>query len=109
MLKKIGCITSLAENGKVAIEILEKEEFDVILMDLQMPVMDGFDASKAIRALNNNNRNIPILALSADAADETVRRCLDAGMNEHISKPLQLKKLEGAIIKWTNDEKVSSN
>ncbi|MDH5217139.1 MAG: response regulator [Gammaproteobacteria bacterium] len=109
MLRKLGCTTSLAENGKVAIEILEKEEFDVILMDLQMPIMDGFDASKAIRALNNNNRNIPILALSADAAEETVKRCLDAGMNEHISKPLQLKKLEGAIIRWTSEEIVNSN
>ena len=108
MLKKMGCVATLAENGQVALELLEKEEFDLVLMDLQMPVMDGFDAAKGIRGLNNNNKSVPILAVSADAASETIRRCMDAGMNDHISKPLQLKKLETAVDKWSQNEDLAS-
>ena len=86
-----------AINGKVAVELFEKSEenhFDAILMDMRMPVMDGLDATRAIRTLDRPDaRTIPIIALTANAFEEDVQHCLEAGMNVHLSKPVDIEDL----------------
>ncbi len=75
--------------------------YDVILMDIMMPVMDGISATKAIRALERPDaKTIPIIALTANAFEEDANRCLDAGMNAHLAKPLDMKKVLTTIAKY---------
>ncbi|MCB0432452.1 MAG: response regulator, partial [Mangrovimonas sp.] len=94
MKKFLGCSSnisfSLVENGQEAIELLRKEIFDLVLMDLQMPVMDGYEATKVIRSgeLGEIIENIPIIAVTADAMQETKNRVMDLGMNDYMTKPI---------------------
>ena len=82
-----------AENGKIAVELFSSHEpgyYDAILMDLRMPEMDGLEATRRIRAMDRPDaKTIPIVALTANAFDEDVQRSLQAGMNAHLSKPVQ--------------------
>lgn len=87
VLKNWNCRTETAENGLVAIEKLKVSSFDVILMDVQMPVMDGYDTTKAIRMMPEPLKSIPIIALTANATHADVERCLAAGMNDYLPKP----------------------
>ena len=83
-----------AENGKLCVDRLsacEKDRFDLVFMDIQMPVMNGLEATKAIRKLDNWAKDIPIIAMTADAFSENVTECLSVGMNGHISKPIEVK------------------
>lgn len=97
LLKYRGITAVRAVNGQVCIDILKHAEpgtFDAVLMDIQMPVMNGYEASAAIRAFPDMYiRNIPIIAMTADAFAEDIRACLDTGMNGHIAKPVDMKKL----------------
>jgi len=86
ILKKWQCFIDVAENGVVAIEKIKNNFFDVVLMDVQMPVMDGYEATKAIRAMHQS-ANIPIIALTANATQTDVEKCLAAGMNDYLPKP----------------------
>ncbi len=105
VLKKLGFETDAVSNGKEAIESLQKHDYSIVLMDCQMPVMDGFKATQIIR--NNNdgslNSNIPIIALTANALVGDRGRCLDVGMNDYISKPFKADTIETAILKWVKD------
>lgn len=87
ILKNWNCYTETAENGLVAIEKLKAGTFDVILMDVQMPVMDGYETTKAIRMMSGTVKDIPIIALTANATEADVERCLAAGMNDYLPKP----------------------
>ncbi len=87
ILKIWDCKIDTAENGYVAVEKIKNENYDVVLMDIQMPVMDGFEATKAIRALDSNKKNLPIIALTANATRSSVEQCLANGMNDCLSKP----------------------
>jgi len=91
ILEKRGHSVQTAENGMQAIDRLEKEDFDLVLMDLQMPVMDGFEAMRIIR--NNlssvRRHDIPVIAVTALRADFGEKECYEVGMNGYISKPLQ--------------------
>jgi CheY-like chemotaxis protein len=87
VLKNWNCRTETAENGLVAIEKLKVSSFDVILMDVQMPVMDGYDTTKAIRMMPEPIKSIPIIALTANATRADIERCLAAGMNDYLPKP----------------------
>ncbi|MBQ8994273.1 MAG: response regulator [Oscillospiraceae bacterium] len=93
LLNSRGMEVEHAENGKIAVEMFTKRPenyYDAILMDLRMPEMDGLEATKAIRSLERKDRNtIPIIALTANAFDEDVQRSLQAGLNAHLSKPVQ--------------------
>ena len=98
MLKKFGHSVTIVVNGLEAIAALESQSFDVVLMDLQMPEMDGFQATLAIRlAEAGTSRHIPIIALTAHAMKEDRDRCLNAGMDDYISKPIELARLRQAI------------
>ena len=79
----------------------QKGDYDLILMDVQMPVMDGYEATKAIRALDNKEvADIPIVAMTANAFDEDKRQALESGMNDHIAKPLDMDKLFDVLHKF---------
>ena len=92
-----------AKNGKEALEIFQNsrlDEYDVIIMDVMMPVMDGMEATKAIRMLEREDaKKIPIIAMTANAFEEDRIACLDAGMNEHIGKPIDVELLIKVIHK----------
>ena len=87
-LEMLGCHTEVAENGALAIEALKEREFDVVLMDCQMPVLDGFEATRRIRELEKNaEKRTPIIALTANAMQGDRERCLQAGMDDYVPKP----------------------
>ncbi len=92
MLEEVGITVTCVENGKLSVEMFQKSEagsFDVILMDIMMPVMNGLDAARAIRALDHPDAGtIPIVAMTANAYDEDIRRAKEAGMNGHLAKPI---------------------
>ena len=95
----------LAENGEEAIELTLKSKFDVIIMDLQMPVLNGFEATEIIRKDEANlNQNTPIIAMTAHAIEGVSERCEKAGMNDYISKPINLSLLFKKIAQYTNQE-----
>jgi two-component system sensor histidine kinase/response regulator len=102
IIKKWGHTVDIANNGEEAIQILEEQKFDLILMDVQMPQMDGFQATKAIRNSISPNipRDIPIIAMTAHAMKGDRERCLDAGMNGYISKPININELHDVIHKF---------
>lgn len=106
ILNMEGASCEIAENGKLVLERFEcaKEgEFDAILMDVQMPVMNGYDATKAIRALNRSDAaNIPIIAMTANAFAEDAKEALAAGMNVHLSKPIDIELLKKVIHQYVN-------
>lgn len=87
ILQTWKCITDIAENGLIAIEKLKNNAYDVILMDVQMPVMDGYEATKAIRMMSHPVGSTPIVALTANATKNDIEKCLIAGMNDYLSKP----------------------
>ena len=98
ILQKLGYSPELAVDGQEAVDRLTKQEFDLILMDVHMPLMDGLEATRTIRS---RNRTQPvIIALTADAQEEDRQDCLTAGMDDYISKPLQLDKLINMLRKW---------
>jgi CheY-like chemotaxis protein/anti-sigma regulatory factor (Ser/Thr protein kinase) len=96
ILLDFGYDVTIADNGKIAIENLQENRYDLILMDLQMPIMNGFEATRHIR--NVMNSNIPIIALTADVTSVDVEKCIAAGMNDYVSKPIDEKILYAKII-----------
>ena len=100
MLKKLGCHVDKASNGEEAVRACDGQSFDMILMDCQMPVMDGFDATRAIRQLDNPNRDIPIVAVTANAMSGDRDRCLAAGMNDYMKKPIKPDAIRGCLFHW---------
>lgn len=103
ILKKAGCIVTVAENGLEALEMVNKNDFSCVLMDIQMPEMDGYTATGKIRE-NPVFKNLPILAMTANAMIEDKNRSLKAGMNGHISKPINPHELFVELIHWVGME-----
>jgi signal transduction histidine kinase/ActR/RegA family two-component response regulator len=99
ILKKIGCHSEIASNGLEALEMIGKQNYDLILMDIQMPVMDGLQASMAIR--KELHLDVPIVALTANTFNEDVENCFNAGMNDHLGKPYKEEQLIQIIEKWS--------
>ncbi len=103
MLEKVGLKPVLANNGVEAMSRLNEEVFDLVLMDCQMPEMDGFDATREIRKLGikaTNQREIPVIAMTANVMSGDRERCLDVGMDDYIGKPVQREQLESVLGKW---------
>ena len=108
LLNTFKVIIDLAKNGEECIKILEKMPegyYDLILMDIQMPIMDGYEATKIIRSFNNKNAQIPIIAMTANAFEEDRKHALQLGMNEHLAKPVDIEKLKEVLTKYFNHEK----
>jgi two-component system, sensor histidine kinase and response regulator len=97
-----------AENGAIAVQQLSKKDYDLILMDMQMPVMDGIAATKAIRS-NPRFASLPILAMTANAMDRDREMCLAAGMNDHLAKPIDPDKLYRALLRWIRPRAASAS
>jgi CheY-like chemotaxis protein len=104
LLEDKGVLVTAAENGKIAVEIFERSEpgtFDLILMDIVMPVMNGLTAARTIRESGKADaKTIPILAMTANAYEEDIRQTQAAGMNKHISKPIEAKKLYSELARF---------
>lgn len=103
ILEKKGCIITCATNGLEAINLIKKDSFDIVLMDIKMPVMSGLEAVKTIRLFN---KDIPIIALSANAFSEDITTSIKAGMNDHLSKPINRNKLMELLIKYLGSFRV---
>ena len=101
LLEDEKMIVTTAENGKEAVDIVSRSvpgRFDFIFMDIMMPVMDGLEAARQIRTLNRKDtKEIPIIAMTANAFQDDIRDCIDAGMNAHIAKPIDSKKIEDTL------------
>lgn len=103
LLKMYGIAADRAENGKECVDIMRSsdgEKYDMIFMDIQMPVMNGYEATREIRALGGAKGSVPIVAMTANAFAEDVTACINAGMNGHISKPVDIKLLLAEIRKY---------
>lgn len=89
MLDKLGCSVECADNGELAVEACKSRKYDIILMDCQMPVMDGYEATRRIRSLPGRNNATPIVAMTANAMEGDREKCVSAGMDDHLPKPIK--------------------
>lgn len=101
MLNRIGCQVVFAVDGREALHFVKNQTFQLVLMDCQMPDMDGFTAARAIRALGARFTSIPIVALTANVLPADRQACIDAGMNDFLAKPVRLTMLRQTVQKWT--------
>ncbi len=106
LLESFGLMVVIAENGQQAVDLLNKSDFDLVLMDIQMPVMDGFQATRIIRTIEAF-QELPIIAMTAHAMQGDKENCLSEGMNDYLSKPIEPKKLHQMMVKWLAKEKLS--
>ncbi|HWV16773.1 MAG TPA: response regulator [Cellvibrio sp.] len=108
LLTEAGCIVTIANNGKEALQLLTKHSYDLVLMDMQMPVMDGVNATEEIRKDTAFN-DLPIIAMTANAMVQDKERCISAGMNDHIAKPIDPDELFKTLIRWIKPRAALAN
>lgn len=101
MLQKLGYVVDAVTNGADALAELEKADYDAVLLDVQMPVMDGFATARAIRA--GGRTGLPIIAITAHAFASDRERCLAAGMNDYLAKPITLRTLGEMVERWIGE------
>ena len=101
LLRKRSHVVEVADNGEEAVDILSREDFDLVLMDVQMPVMDGIEATARIRDPSSSVRehSIPIIAMTAHAMQGDKENCFEAGMDGYVSKPLNFEEMFGEIMR----------
>jgi CheY-like chemotaxis protein len=100
LLTRLGCIVDVVSTGREALAASMQAEYAVIFMDCQMPELDGYEATALIRAREGSGRRVPIVALTASAMREDRERCLSAGMDDYVSKPVRLRELQVALERW---------
>ncbi len=105
ILNEMGCKVEVADNGKIALEKIQAADYDIILMDIQMPIMNGYEAAAAIRALDDEKfKTIPIIAMTANAFEEDRQRAIESGMNGHLGKPIEIDKLKSTLMRAFNKQ-----
>ena len=107
MLELLGCRVELAENGNQAVHRASGVDYDLILMDCMMPEMSGYDATQAIRQLAGPRSGVTIIALTASARQGDRQKCLDAGMNDYLAKPINKQTLQAMLHKWLRAQQVA--
>ena len=100
LLKRFGCSVEVAENGLIAVDRVINEDYDLILMDIQMPEMDGLAATQQIRALDGVRARIPIVGVTANSSEEDREGCIAVGMNDFLPKPVRPQALEAILMRW---------
>jgi two-component system, sensor histidine kinase len=103
LLENMGCQTTFCENGQLALDAAARDDYDLVLMDVHMPVMDGLTATRHIRALPGPRAQVPIVVLTADVMNEAREHAMQAGVNEFVSKPVQAAQLQAAMRKCLGD------
>ena len=106
ILTRAGHQVDVAENGALAVEAVQRADYDLVLMDVQMPVMDGLEATRKIRSLEGKVANIPIVALTASVLEQDVEACRTAGMDDFVAKPIDADALLGAVARWVSPKPV---
>jgi diguanylate cyclase (GGDEF)-like protein len=109
MLERLGCSVIVASNGVDAINLLERNRFDLIFMDCNMPEMDGYEATRKIRVTEGASAGIPIIAMTANVQEGDRQKCLQAGMDDYLSKPLKLDRIRATLEKWMPGAGLSEN
>jgi len=99
LLEEAGLVVEVATDGARAVTLARQNPYDLVLMDMQMPYLNGLDATRAIRA-DSRNRGTPVLAMTANVFDDDRRACLAAGMNDHVGKPIEPGILYRTVLKW---------
>jgi two-component system sensor histidine kinase/response regulator len=107
LLQDAGFVVDVADNGQLALERMEQERYDLVLMDMQMPVMDGIAATREIRR-RDHHRKLPVVAMTANAMAQDRQRCLDAGMNDFLSKPFEPEEVWAVLLKWLGPPQVDA-
>ena len=107
MVERLGYRADVAGNGSEAIVALDRVPYDAVLMDCQMPEVDGYEATREIRKAERNGRHVPIIAMTASAMAGDRERCLAAGMDDYISKPVKLHIVAAVLERWLGDERES--
>ena len=102
VLEKLGYQFEVANHGREAVEAISRRSFDAVLMDCEMPEMDGFEATAAIRRMDGDRSRTPIIAMTAAAMAGDRERCLDAGMDDYLTKPIRVEVLGAVLKKWTH-------
>jgi PAS domain S-box-containing protein len=100
MLEMIGCTADIANDGQETIDMLEAQHYDLVLMDCMMPKINGYDATKIIRKMDGDKKNIPIIALTANALQGDRQKCISVGMNDYLTKPIRKNELQAVLAKW---------
>ncbi|MBX7246241.1 MAG: response regulator, partial [Candidatus Sumerlaeaceae bacterium] len=100
MLQKVGCVVEVAANGREAVQMARQFPFDIIFMDCQMPDLDGYEATRAIRLDEAGMRHIPIVAMTANALEGDREKCIEAGMDDYISKPVKTEDIQVILERW---------
>ncbi len=100
MLQKLGLAVVIANNGQECVEEVQSRTFNLVFMDCQMPVLNGYEATQQIRKLSPNDQHLPIIALTAENLDVDIERCKNAGMDDFLTKPVSKASLEQMLSKW---------
>ncbi|WP_298917997.1 response regulator [uncultured Algimonas sp.] len=110
LLEADGHTVETVEDGALAVEAMKTQDFDMIFMDMRMPNMDGLEATRKIRGLDNVSGELPIVALTANAFDDDRNACFDSGMNDFMTKPVSAEELSEMVVRWTSgaEQKLAS-